>query len=101
MALDFTQGANGRRYLSEGGTETEIMFRHGYEFPHFAVFELLKNSRARSDLQDMFKRYLDVVAESRFNALMGGLDYRASPDWGALLGYSSEGLADSPMHLLG
>ena len=28
-------------------------------------------------------------------ALMGGLDYRASPDWGALLGYSPAGLADA------
>jgi S-methylmethionine-dependent homocysteine/selenocysteine methylase len=81
-------------YLAEGGTETEIMFRHGFEFPHFAVFELLKNAQAVSVLKDMYRRYLDVVAETGSCALMGGLDYRASPDWAGLLGYSRDGLFD-------
>ncbi len=81
-------------YLAEGGTETEIMFRHGFEFPHFAVFELLKDARAVSVLRDMYRRYLDVVAESGCSALMSGLDYRASPDWAGLLGYSAEGLEE-------
>lgn len=94
MPRDFTQTNEGLRYLAEGGTETEIMFRHGYDFPHFAVFELLKNPAAVDRLRDMFRRYLDVVAESGFGALMSGLDYRASPDWGNLLGYSADGLAD-------
>jgi len=92
--LDFTDGTGTVRYLSEGGTETEIMFRHGYEFPHFAVFELLKNPQATQTLRDMYKSYLDVVADSGMAALICGLDYRASPDWGKLLGYSREGLAD-------
>lgn len=83
-----------RVYLTEGGTETEIMFRHGFEFPHFAVFELLKNKQAMVILRDMFQRYLDVVAQSGCCALMSGLDYRASPDWAALLGYSPDGLRE-------
>ena len=94
MSLDFTDKAGALRYLSEGGTETEIMFRHGFEFPHFAVFELLKDPVATDVLRDMYKRYLDVVAETGHAALMCGLDYRASPDWGKLLGYSSQGLAE-------
>ncbi len=94
MSLDFTDGTGAKRYLAEGGTETEIMFRHGYDFPHFAVFELLKNPDATEKLRDMYRRYLDVVAESGFAAMMGALDYRASPDWGKLLGYSAQGLAD-------
>ena len=81
-------------YLTEGGTETEIMFRHGFEFPHFAVFELLKDRRATELLHDMFRRYLDAVADSGCAALMSGLDYRASPDWAGLLGYSDAGLAE-------
>lgn len=88
-------------YLTEGGTETEIMFRHGHDFPHFAMFELLKNKQAMSDLRDMYQRYLDVVADSGFGALISGLDYRASPDWGGLLGYSTEGLADIQSRCIG
>ncbi len=90
----FPDPTPGRLYLAEGGTETEILYKHGYEFPHFAVFELLNNRQAKRQLEDMFARYLDTVAETGWSALMGGLDYRASPDWGKLLGYSPEGLRE-------
>ncbi|MBY8976136.1 homocysteine S-methyltransferase family protein [Rhodobacteraceae bacterium NNCM2] len=93
MPRDFTEQPSGLTYLTEGGTETEIMFRHGHDFPHFAMFELLKNPAAMTDLHDMYKRYLDVAAEAGVAALVSGLDYRASPDWGSLLGYSTAGLA--------
>jgi len=85
---------SGKIYLTEGGIETEVMYKHGFKFPHFAVFELLKNPDAVAALEKMYKDYLDVVAKHQMAALVGGLDYRASPDWGALLGYSPEGLAD-------
>lgn len=81
-------------YLAEGGQETEIMYKFGHELPHFAMFELLNRPKAVEDMKDMYRRYLDTVARHGFAALMGGLDYRASPDWGALLGYSEAGLAD-------
>ena len=76
----------GRFYLTEGGTETELMYKHGFELPHFAMFPLLDNPKAVSKMREMFRSYLDVAAEHDFCALMGGLDYRASPDWGDLLG---------------
>ncbi|HKJ03962.1 MAG TPA: homocysteine S-methyltransferase family protein [Geopsychrobacteraceae bacterium] len=81
-------------YLTEGGTETEIMYKFGHELPHFAMYPLLDNPKAVRDLERMFQRYLETVAQSGFSALMGGLDYRASPDWGKLLGYSAGGLAE-------
>jgi homocysteine S-methyltransferase len=81
-------------YITEGGTETELMYKHGHELPHFAMYPLLDNPKAVQDLRFMFQKYLDAVAQSGFSALMGGLDYRASPDWAQLLGYSSEGLIE-------
>lgn len=100
MARDFTQGPGQTTYLTEGGTETEIMFRHGFDFPHFAVFELLKNPDAMTVMHDMYRRYLDVVAETGCAVMLGGLDYRASPDWGALLGYSPAGLREIQEHCI-
>lgn len=94
MFDSFPDPAPGRLYLTEGGTETEIQYKYGYEFPQFAVFELLNQPQAKRQLEDMFKRYLDTVAEAGWTALMGGLDYRASPDWGKLLGYSPDGLKE-------
>ena len=46
-------------------------------------------------MRGMYRSYLDVAAKHGMCALMGGLDYRASPDWGELLGYSPDGLAEA------
>ncbi|MEQ9334606.1 homocysteine S-methyltransferase family protein [Thalassobaculum sp.] len=81
-----------RLFLTEGGIETEIMYKWGFDLPHFAVFPLLDRPDARDAIRGMYRRYLDVAANNGFGALFGGFDYRASPDWGALLGYSAEGL---------
>lgn len=86
---------DGRLWLTEGGVETEIMYRWGHELPQFAMFTLIENPTARDDMRGMMRRFLDVVAELDEAAFMSGFDYRASPDWGALLGYSAEGLAEA------
>ena len=85
---------DGRFYITEGGVETEIMYKHGFDFPHFCAFELLKDPDAMTALDSMYRDYFDVVASNNAAALVGALDYRASPDWGELLGYSSDGLEE-------
>ena len=91
----FPPRREGRLFLTDGGIETEIMYKWGFELPHFAMYPLLDDADAMAAVRGMYRRYLDVVARHRLSALMGGLDYRASPDWGALLGYSREGLAEA------
>lgn len=81
-------------YLTEGGTETEAMYRHGHELREFAMFELIEKPAAFQDLKDMYRRYLDTAAKHGFGAMLAGFDYRASPDWGRKLGYSDEGLRE-------
>jgi S-methylmethionine-dependent homocysteine/selenocysteine methylase len=84
---------DGTIYLTEGGQETEIMYRHGHELPEFAMFSLLDQPQAVEDMTAMYQRYLDVAVAAGVPVMMGGLDYRASSDWGAKLGYSPEALA--------
>jgi S-methylmethionine-dependent homocysteine/selenocysteine methylase len=91
----FPPQREGQLFLTDGGIETEIMYKWGFELPQFAMYPLLDNADAMAAIRGMYRRYLDVVAKHRLSALMGGLDYRASPDWGALLGYSQEGLAEA------
>ncbi|MCC5969056.1 MAG: homocysteine S-methyltransferase family protein [Pararhodobacter sp.] len=81
-------------YLTEGGTETEIMFRYGHELREFAMFELLDKPAAVDDLSRLYRKLLDTIARHGFAAMIAGFDYRASPDWGAKLGYSRQGLAE-------
>ncbi|MEO0525523.1 MAG: homocysteine S-methyltransferase family protein [Pseudomonadota bacterium] len=86
---------SGHIFLTEGGSETEIMYRHGFELPEFAMFPLLENPKAVSVLRGVFSQQLDVAAEYGLSFLLTGLDYRASPDWGTKLGYSPSALADA------
>lgn len=90
----FPHQRNGVFYLAEGGQETEIMYKYGYDLPEFAMFTLLDRPAAVDEMSGMYRRYLDTAARHGFNALMGGLDYRASPDWGSLLGYSAKALKE-------
>lgn len=84
----------GKLWLTEGGIETEIMYKWGHDLPHFAMFPLLDDPAAAQAMRDMWRRTLDVAARHGYGAVMNGLDYRASPDWAALLGYSLDGLAE-------
>jgi S-methylmethionine-dependent homocysteine/selenocysteine methylase len=100
MAAAFPKQQPGVNYLTEGGQETEILYKYGYELPHFAMYPLLDNPRAVTELRGMYGRYLDTAARHGFGVIIGGLDYRASPDWASLLGYSGEALAEMQMRAI-
>jgi homocysteine S-methyltransferase len=91
----FPPRRDGVFFLTEGGQETEIMYRHGHDLPEFAMYPLLDNAVAMADLTAMYRRVLDVAAEHGYVAMLSGLDYRGSPDWGDKLGYSRDELADA------
>ena len=98
--MRFPAQHEGVLYLSEGGQETEIMYKFGHDLPEFAMFTLLDKPAAMAELRGMYQRYLDVAARHGFVALMGGLDYRASPDWGGKLGYSAGALSDAQLQAI-
>jgi homocysteine S-methyltransferase len=79
-------------YLTEGGFETELMYLHGFELPCFAAFHLLDSTKGYQAVRDLYARVCDVAAAESTGLLLGWLNYRASPDWGAKLGLSPEAL---------
>ena len=81
------------RYLSEGGQETELMYGHGFDLPQFALFPMLDDPEAVMHLTRMYQAVLDVAERHRMGIVLGGLDYRASPDWAGLLGMDEASLA--------
>ncbi|WP_221934346.1 homocysteine S-methyltransferase family protein [Aliiglaciecola sp. M165] len=95
--INFPESRPNTIFLTEGGIETEIMYKWGFDLPHFAMFPLLENPEASETIKNMYRRYLDVVAKYGHNALIGGFDYRASPDYGKALGYSEDGLREANM----
>ena len=81
-------------FLTDGGTETWLMYRRGFELPEFAAFHLLNDERAVGALREYYSTFAGIAATLDTPFIFDSLTYRASRDWGALLGYSPEGLAE-------
>ena len=93
VAAVFPDRQAGLNYLTEGGQETEIMYKYGFDLPHFAMFPLLDNPRAVSELHGMYTQYLDTAARNGFGVLMASIDgFRfADSPFGIRTGVSSAG----------
>jgi hypothetical protein len=46
MNTEFPPRLEGKFYLTEGGTETEVLYKWGFELPEFAMFPLLDDPKA-------------------------------------------------------
>lgn len=79
--------------LSDGGIETMLIFDDGLDLPHFAAFHLLKDEPGRAALVRYYGRFIAVAKGAGAGFILESPTWRASPDWGDLLGYSKAELA--------
>ncbi|MBF9030354.1 homocysteine S-methyltransferase family protein [Rhodobacterales bacterium HKCCE3408] len=84
-------------YLTEGGFETELLYLHGVDLPCFAAFSVLSDKGNRAIFKGIYERVCDVAARHGTGLLLGWIGYRASPDWGAKLGLSPDGLKEATL----
>jgi S-methylmethionine-dependent homocysteine/selenocysteine methylase len=84
-----------RVFLTDTGLETTLMFRDGYELPHFAAVTLLRSEEGREHLDRYFLDHAEVAAQAGTGFIFESATWRASPDWGNLLGYSDASLAEA------
>ena len=82
----------GPPFLIDGGLETCLIFRDGFELPRFASFVLLDDERGRAGLEAYYRGFLDIAAASGAGFVLDSPTWRANPDWGAALGYDRERL---------
>jgi S-methylmethionine-dependent homocysteine/selenocysteine methylase len=75
-------------YLTDGGIETVLIFHEGFELPHFAAFDLLKDREGTDALRRYYARYLALAAEHDLGFVAESPTWRASLRWAAQLGYS-------------
>lgn len=78
--------------LTDGGIETVLLFRDGFELPCFASFPLLHEERGRAALRRYFEPFLDLAQEQNLPFVLGTPTWRANPDWGTQLGYDAAAL---------
>jgi S-methylmethionine-dependent homocysteine/selenocysteine methylase len=84
---------SGSLFLTDGGIETTLIFHEGLTLPYFAAFDLLKHDESIAALQKYFRTYADIARRYGVGCILESATWRASPDWGTKLGYSSTALA--------
>jgi homocysteine S-methyltransferase len=78
--------------LTDGGIETTLTFREGFDLPCFAAFPLLEDVRARGTIRRYFDDFLELADERGLPFVLDTVTWRANPDWGARLGYDARRL---------
>jgi S-methylmethionine-dependent homocysteine/selenocysteine methylase len=82
-----------RLLVTDGGLETTLVFHDGIDLPEFASFTLLDDSAGRAALRRYYEPYAVAARRNDVPCLLDTATWRASPDWGAKLGYSPHQLA--------
>ncbi len=85
----------GGLFLTDGGIETTLIFHEGMELPYFAAFDLFRRPEGRDALWDYYARYAEIARAKGLGFILESATWRASSDWGELLGYSTEDLAEA------
>ena len=83
-----------RLFLTDGGTETWLIHKRGLELPYFSSFHLLNDAGTTEVVRSYYRSFVDIAVEHGAAFIFDSLTYRASTDWGELLGYSAGALAE-------
>lgn len=77
-------------FLTDGGLETTLIFHEGHKLEYFAAFDLLRSAWGKQTLTKYFSDYAQLAQKYQVGFVLESATWRASNDWGAKLGYSSE-----------
>ena len=84
MALPQLEGG---LFLTDGGIETTLIFHQGLELPAFAAFVLLADEAGTGELRRYYAPYVELARDQGVGFVLESPTWRASPRWGAELGY--------------
>jgi homocysteine S-methyltransferase len=80
---------SGEVFLTDSGIETDLIFNSGFELPEFAAFVLVDDDRGRAALAEYFQRHVEIAVRRGCGVIVETPTWRASRDWGLLLGYDA------------
>lgn len=90
-------------FLTDGGMETTLVFHEGIDLPYFAAFDQLKTVEGTKMIIDYYRRYAAIAIANNVGFVLESVTWRASSDWGQLMGYSEialEAVNQQAMELL-
>jgi S-methylmethionine-dependent homocysteine/selenocysteine methylase len=82
-------------FLTDGGMETTLIFDQGLELAYFAAFDLLNRPNGVDALRAYYSTYANLARAQEVGIVLDSATWRASSDWGDLLGYSPSRLAET------
>lgn len=80
---------DGDVFLADGGIETTLVFDDGLDLPDFAAFTLLASDDGTAALDRYFRLYRELARREGVGIVLETATWRANPDWGARLGYTT------------
>jgi S-methylmethionine-dependent homocysteine/selenocysteine methylase len=81
-------------FITDGGIETWLMYKQGFELPHFCGFQFLHDPAGRDALHRYYGEFALIAKQFGTGYVFCSLTYRASRDWAQLLGLSMARLAE-------
>jgi homocysteine S-methyltransferase len=75
-------------FLTDGGTETDLIYSKGFELSCFASFHLLNQIDGYQAIRDYYRQFAHMARDREVGFILCSLTYRASSDWGQELGYT-------------
>jgi homocysteine S-methyltransferase len=83
-----------RKFLTDGGLETTLIFLQGVDLREFAAFPLLADQSGLERLEQYYAAYLTVACQAGAGFIAEAATWRASSRWGERLGYGRDQLAE-------
>ncbi len=83
---------SGLPVVNDGGLETDLIYHHGFDLPDFAAFPLVDDDHGQEVLLRYYGEYVAIAARAGAALQLDTATWRASPDWGQRLGYTTSEL---------
>ena len=75
-------------FFTDGGLETDMIFKRGLSLPQFAAIVLLRTAEGRVELERYYRAYLELAKRVGTGFELVSATWRASPGWAPALGLS-------------
>ena len=83
---------SGKRFLTDGGLETTLIFHNSMDLPQFAAYPLLRDEGGLAVLKGYFRPYIEFARTHGYGFILDSVTWRANRDWAAKLGDTPEQL---------
>jgi S-methylmethionine-dependent homocysteine/selenocysteine methylase len=64
-------------FITDGGTETDLIYSRGFELPCFASYHLLNDAKGYAAIKDYYRKHAAVANKYGVGFILDSLIYRA------------------------